>query len=84
MLSVSAAAIWVLLACGVAALPMRWQIAPGLALLIAAPVLIVLLGRDHGAIAAGFGVFALLSMFRRPILHALGRLRQRHGAEARK
>ena len=55
-----------------------------LALLIAAPVLIVLLGRDHGAIAAGFGVFALVSMFRRPILHALGRLRQRHGAEARK
>ncbi|WP_293576840.1 DUF2484 family protein [Phaeobacter sp.] len=75
MLSVVAASLWVLLGCVVAALPLRWQIWPGVMLLLTAPLLIVLLAQDHGGWVAGFGVFAVVSMFRRPLRHGLGRMR---------
>ena len=59
--------LWVLAATLVAFLPMRYQYAPGLALVLAAPVLIYLIGRDvalWAGIAAGL---AFVSMFRKPL-----------------
>lgn len=74
-LSVILSALWVLAATMVAFLPMRRQYLPGTLLLIAAPVLIVWLGHDHGW---GWSVAALLgflSMFRNPIRYYLRKWR---------
>lgn len=62
-------AIWVIAAALVAMLPMRRQFVPGLALLVLAPLLIGWIGWVHGWLIAGFGLFALLSMFRRPLTY---------------
>ena len=71
------ACLWVFAATGVAFLPMRYQYVPGLALLIAAPVLLVWIGREYGLWITLFAAFAVLSMFRRPLIYfarkALGR-----------
>lgn len=67
--SVISAALWAVAATIVAFLPMRRQYAPGLALLLAAPVLIVWLGAEHGwgwSVAAALG---FISMFRRPLAY---------------
>jgi len=72
---------WVIAASIVAMLPMRFQIAPGLALLIAAPVLLWFIARDQGWWLFGIGLFAFLSMFRRP-LGALLRLAAGRAGEA--
>lgn len=70
-------ALWVLAATATAFLPMRRQMIPGLALLIAAPVLLVWIGVVHGWLWLAFGLFAFLSMFRRPLRYfarrAMGR-----------
>jgi Protein of unknown function (DUF2484) len=70
-------ALWVVASTAVAMLPMRMQMVPGVALLIAAPVLLVWIGRVHGWIWLAVGLFAFLSMFRNPLLYfarrALGR-----------
>ncbi|MBD3678969.1 MAG: DUF2484 family protein [Rhodobacteraceae bacterium] len=58
---------WVFAATVVALLPMRMQYPPGIMLLIAAPVLIVLIGREHGAWVGVLALAAFLSMFRRPL-----------------
>lgn len=65
--SLIAGAIWVILAAIVAGLPMRRQFPPGIVLLIAAPVLIGWIGIEHGWLWVGFGTFAFVSMFRRPL-----------------
>lgn len=69
--------LWVLAAAVTAMLPMRAQMLPGLALLAAAPVLLVWIGREHGWPWLAVGLFAFLSMFRRPLAYfarrALGR-----------
>ena len=69
--------LWVLAAAITAMLPMRRQMVPGLALLAAAPVLLVWIGWVHGWLWLAFGLFAFVSMFRRPLryltLRALGR-----------
>ena len=62
-----AGCIWVLAAATVAMLPMRRQYAPGLALLVLAPVLIGWIGYEHGWIAAAVGALAFVSMFRNPL-----------------
>ncbi|MEQ8293686.1 MAG: DUF2484 family protein [Roseovarius sp.] len=71
------ACLWVVAAALVAMLPMRWQFAPGLALLLGAPVLIWCLAVAYGWPAALVAVLAVLSMFRRPLQYyarrALGR-----------
>ncbi|NRB20733.1 MAG: DUF2484 family protein [Rhodobacteraceae bacterium] len=69
MSSVVLAALWALAATTVAFLPMRWQFVPGVVLLVAAPVIIAMMGMQHGAISALIGVAAVVSMFRRPLLH---------------
>jgi signal transduction histidine kinase len=70
-------ALWVLATAATAVLPMRRQMIPGLALLIAAPVLLVWIGYAHGWLWLAFGLFAFVSMFRRPLRYfanrALGR-----------
>lgn len=69
--------IWVLCATIVAFLPMKRQFAPGMVLLVAAPVLILWIGYEHGWIFALLGLLAFVSMFRRPLAYfgrkALGR-----------
>lgn len=65
--------IWVIAAAGVATLPMRHQFAPGLVLLVAAPLLILWIGATHGWVWAALGLFAFLSMFRRPLFYLLRR-----------
>lgn len=72
-----AACIWAVLATVVAFLPMRRQFAPGIALLVAAPVIVVWIGIAHGPWLAAAGLAGFVSMFRRPLkyfaLKAMGR-----------
>jgi hypothetical protein len=69
--------LWVLAAAAVAMLPMRRQMAPGLVLLILAPILLVWVGLVHGWVWLLVGLVAFVSMFRNPLIYfarrALGR-----------
>lgn len=69
--------LWVIASAGVAMLPMRRQMIPGVALLLAAPVLLVWIAYVHGWVWLAIGLFAFVSMFRNPLLYfvrrALGR-----------
>ena len=62
-----AACVWVVAGSIVALLPMRFQIVPGLALLVAAPVVLIWLGLTHGWLPVGIGLLVIISMFRRPL-----------------
>ena len=66
-LPLTLACLWVLAAALVAVLPMRLQYLPGLALLLLAVPLLVALARAHGALPVALFLFAVLSMFRRPL-----------------
>lgn len=66
-LSLSLVALWVIAAAGVAMLPMRWQYAPGLSLLVLTVPLLVMVGRDVGWPWVAAVLFAVLSMYRRPL-----------------
>lgn len=61
-----------------ALLPMRMQFAPGITLLVAAPILLIWIGYEHGFWVALLGLLAFMSMFRRPLAYlakrALGRV----------
>lgn len=59
--------LWVVAAAITAMLPMRMQKFPGLPLLIAAPPLLVWIGYVHGYLWVAIGLFAFVSMFRRPL-----------------
>ncbi|MFV2052176.1 DUF2484 family protein [Aliiroseovarius sp. YM-037] len=74
-LSLILGAIWVVLATGVALLPMRHQYAPGLLLLLLAPFVILFIGLQHGVWAGLFGLFAFVSMFRNPLIYLYRRVR---------
>jgi Protein of unknown function (DUF2484) len=63
------ACLWAIAATVVALLPMRLQMVPGLALLVAAPVLIVWIGVDHGIWWALGATAGFLSMFRNPLIY---------------
>lgn len=67
--------LWVLASVVVALLPMRHQYVPGVALLLAAPVLIYLVASAVGWWAAAFALFAFVSMFRNPLRYFLARAR---------
>ena len=54
---------------------MRYQYPPGLALLIAAPALLVWLAVDQGVLVVAFGTFAFVSMFRNPLIYFWRRAR---------
>ena len=64
-------AIWVMIASGVAFLPMKYQRLIGLPLLIAALILIIWIARLHGIWWALAGLFAFVSMFRKPLMYFL-------------
>lgn len=61
--------VWVIVAALTAMLPMRLQKYPGLPLLAAAPALLVWIGREHGWPWVLIGLFAFVSMFRRPLIY---------------
>ena len=58
---------WVLAATAVAMLPMRQQYIPGVALLIAAPSLILWIGVSVAWWAGALALAAFVSMFRNPL-----------------
>jgi hypothetical protein len=65
---------WVFASALVAMLPMRRQYLPGVILLLAAPVLIALIGLEVGLWAAVAAVLAFVSMFRNPLRYLWKRL----------
>lgn len=67
--------LWVLLGAVTAMMPMRHQRWTGLPLLVAAPVLIYLIGRDYGWWVSGIALFAFISMFRHPLRYLWKRAR---------
>lgn len=66
---------WVFASVGVAMLPMRRQYVPGVALLLAAPVLIVMIGLQMGWLIALLALAAFVSMFRNPLKFLIAKLR---------
>lgn len=75
MTLVWASILWVFLAVTVAMLPMRQQYVPGVVLLLAAPVLIVMIGINHSWLLALLALAAFVSMFRNPLRYIWARLR---------
>jgi hypothetical protein len=73
------ACLWVLAATAVAFLPMRRQFAPGLALLLSAPVLIAFVIRETNLWIGLAASFAVISMFRKPLIYLAKRLIGRVG-----
>ena len=67
--------LWVFASAGVAMLPMRQQYVPGVALLVFAPVLIVLIGIQVGWFMALLAIAAFVSMFRNPLVYLAAKLR---------
>ncbi|MCV2881332.1 DUF2484 family protein [Actibacterium sp. XHP0104] len=76
-LSLTLACLWVVTAAVVAMLPMRYQYAPGIALLVAAVPLLVFLGREHNPWIVLAVLAAIISMFRRPLRVLVRHLRAR-------
>ena len=73
--SLITACLWAIAGTMTAMLPMRLQYVPGLTLLIAAPALLIWIGFDQGPWIALAGTFAVLSMFRRPLMYFARKLR---------
>jgi len=69
---------WVFASVGVAMLPVRRQYYPALALLIAAPVVILMAGMQYGWVYSVLGFAAFVSMFRNPLRYIAARLRGEH------
>ncbi len=61
--------VWIVAAAITAMLPMKHQMILGIALLIAAPILLIWIAMTHGWAWFAFGIFAFASMFRRPLIH---------------
>ncbi|MGL4319868.1 MAG: DUF2484 family protein [Paracoccaceae bacterium] len=61
--------LWVLAAAATALMPMKRQMVPGVALLIAAPLLLIWIGFVHGWVWVALGTFAFVSMFRNPLIY---------------
>ncbi len=78
-LSITLASLWVLAAAITAMLPMRYQYAPGLTLLILSLPLAIFVGLQVGFLWVAAVLFAVGSMFRRPLAYLgrrlLGRVR---------
>src|SRR6056297_483078 len=80
-LSLTLSCLWVLAAAIVAMLPMRLQYAPGLTLLILSVPLGVYVGLQVGWIWVAAVLFAVLSMYRRPLMALVRHLRVRLAGE---
>lgn len=70
-----AACIWVVVGAITAALPLRYQMVPGVSLLLTAVPLMIWIGAENGWHWTLIGLMAFLSMFRRPLLYLIARLR---------
>ena len=66
--------LWVVLGAITALLPMRLQKYPGLPLILAAPLLLIWIGHAHGFLWVAVGLFAFVSMFRRPLNYLIRKL----------
>lgn len=77
--SLIAGCLWVFAATATAMLPLRRQMVPGIALLVAGPPIVVWIGATHGWGWGAFGLFAVLSMFRNPLRYFLNRALGRPG-----
>ncbi|MEP1327368.1 DUF2484 family protein [Pseudophaeobacter sp.] len=75
-MSAAAAILWVFATTAVAMLPVGRHYYPGRVLLCLAPAVIIWLGLDYGWGAVAFGVFAVGSMYRRPIRYYWQKLRR--------
>lgn len=75
--------LWVFGAVTVAMLPLRLQYVPGIALLLAAPLLIVAIGLQHSWLWALAACAAFVSMFRNPLRYLWRRLRGRAAGVAK-
>ncbi len=60
---------WVIASTVTAMLPMRLQMVPGLALLLAAPVLLWFIAHQHGFWVFALTLLAALSLFRNPLIY---------------
>lgn len=67
--------LWVFASACVAMLPMRRQYVPGIILLLAAPVLIVMICIQVNWIAALLALAAFVSMFRNPLKFLIAKLK---------
>ena len=61
--------LWVIASTITAMLPMRRQMVPGVALLLAAPVLLGFIASEHGVWVFGLTLLAALSLFRNPLIY---------------
>lgn len=59
--------IWALATMALAPLPMKYQMLPGLALLLVLPVLLIWIGQVHGFLPVLIGLAAAVSLFRKPL-----------------
>lgn len=73
--AIPAAALWVIAAAVTALLPMRRQYAPGITLMVLAPVVIAWLWIDLGWIAGLAATAGFISMFRNPLRYFYKRLK---------
>ncbi len=74
-LSLTLGALYVVISAAIALLPVKHQIRPGIALLIAAPLLLAFIGYEHGWIWCALSTAAFLSMFRNPLRYLIAKLR---------
>ena len=70
--------LWIFAATVTAFLPMRLQYPPGIALLLAEPLLSAWSVFAHGWLLTGVAVFAFVSMFRNPLRYFWRRARGEH------
>lgn len=80
-LSLILACLWVLAAAATAMLPMRYQYAPGLTLLILSVPLAIFVGMELGWLWVAIVLFAVLSMFRRPLMALARHMHRRIAGE---
>ena len=73
-LSLILACVWVIAAAIVSMLPMRFQYLPGVTLLVLAIPLAVFVAMEVGVLWVLAVIFAVLSMFRRPLYYIARRL----------
>ena len=73
--SLIAACLWVLVGAVTAAFPIRHQMVPGSILLLTAVPLMIWIGAENGWHWTLIALMAFLSMFRRPLMYLLARLR---------
>ena len=61
--------LWVIASTITAMLPMRRQMVPGIALLLAAPVLLWFIAYEHGLLVFALTLLAAVSLFRNPLIY---------------